>query len=103
MSVPQAVSGSGSQGSGEPWLPEPETAWGTLTLCPDLNDPANLTRSLYPTIPGDYRLFYANVRDTILGHAKLAVSAEDAFRTLRILDLARESHKQRRTLPVTWD
>lgn len=85
------------------WGEEPETAWGTLTLCPDLNDPANLTRSLYPTTPGDYRLFYANVRDTILGQAKLAVTAEDAFRTLRILDLARESHKQRRTLPVTWD
>lgn len=90
-------------GSTDPWLPEPETAWGTLTLCPDLNDPANLTRSLYPTIPGDYRLFYANVRDTVLGKAKLAVSAEDAFRTLRILDLARQSHHERRTLPVTFD
>jgi predicted dehydrogenase len=103
-------------GSQDPWLPEPgvpgqlagwgeepETAWGTLTLCPDLNDPATLTRSPLPTIPGDYRLFYANVRDTILGKAKLAVTPEDAFRTLRILDLARESHQQRCTLPVTWD
>jgi predicted dehydrogenase len=103
-------------GSQEPWLPEPgvpgqlagwgeepETAWGTLTLCPDLNDPAKLTRSPLPTIPGDYRLFYANVRDTILGKAQLAVTPEDAVRTLRLLDLARESHQQRCTLPVTWD
>jgi predicted dehydrogenase len=56
-----------------------------------------------PTTPGDYRLFYANVRDTILGKAKLAVTPEDAFRTLRILDLARESHQHRRTIPITWD
>ncbi|HTV09842.1 MAG TPA: Gfo/Idh/MocA family oxidoreductase [Candidatus Aquilonibacter sp.] len=90
-------------GSSEPWLPEPETAWGTLTLCPDLAQPADLTHSPLPTIPGDYRQFYANVRDTVLGKASLAVSAEDGFRTLRILDLARISHQQRRTIPITWD
>jgi predicted dehydrogenase len=90
-------------GSSEQWLPEPETAWGTLTLCPDLNDPAGLTRSPLPTTPGDYRLFYANVRDAILGKAPLAVTSEDAYRTLRLLDLARESHQQRCTLPVTFD
>ena len=90
-------------GSPEPWLPEPETAWGTLTLCRDLSQPTDLTRSPLPTIPGDYRLFYANVRDTILGKATLAVTPEDAFRTLRILDLARQSHQERQTLPVTWD
>jgi predicted dehydrogenase len=92
-----------SLNSSTPWLPEPETAWGTLTFCRDLNQPGNLDRSPYPTVPGDYRLFYANIRDTILGKATLAVTAQDGFRTLRILDLARQSHKLRRTLPITWD
>lgn len=90
-------------GSATPWLPEPETDWGTLTVCPDPGNPAILDRSPLPTIPGDYRQFYANVRDTLLGKAQLAITAEDAFRTLRLLDLARESSRQRRTLPVTWE
>jgi scyllo-inositol 2-dehydrogenase (NADP+) len=86
-----------------PWLPEPESDWGTLTLAPDLNHPAKLTRSPYPTLPGDYRQFYANVRDAIRGEAPLAVTAEDGYRTLRLIDLARQSSAEHRSLPVTWD
>jgi scyllo-inositol 2-dehydrogenase (NADP+) len=85
------------------WLPEPESAWGTVTLPVSLQQPTEFTRTRVPTIPGDYRQFYANVRDAILSKSPLAVSAEDGYRTLRILDLARESHHQRQTLPVTWD
>jgi predicted dehydrogenase len=92
-----------SLNSSEPWLPEPESAWGTVTLPLNLQQPTEFTRTPYPTIPGDYRQFYANVRDAILGKAPLAVSAEDGYRTLRLLDLARESHQHRRTLPVTFD
>ena len=92
-----------SLASSEPWFPEPESAWGTVTLPLSLQQPAELTRTRVPTIPGDYRQFYANVRDAILGKAPLAVSAEDGYRTLRLLDLARESHQRRRTLPVTFD
>jgi predicted dehydrogenase len=68
-----------------------------------LQQPTEFTRTRVPTIPGDYRQFYANVRDAILSKSPLAVSAEDGYRTLRILDLARESHHQRQTLPVTFD
>ena len=89
-------------GSPQPWLPEPEAAWGSLTLPRDPADPASLTRTPYPTVPGDYRLFYANVRDAILGIAPLAIPAEDGFRTLRLLDLARQSSEERRTLDVTF-
>jgi len=90
-------------GSSEPWLAEPEADWGTLTLAPDLSQPGQLTRTPYPTIPGDYRGFYANVRDAIRGDAELAVTAEDGYRNLRLLDLARQSSAEGRTLPVTWE
>ncbi|HEV2577309.1 MAG TPA: Gfo/Idh/MocA family oxidoreductase [Acidobacteriaceae bacterium] len=86
-----------------PWLPEPESAWGTLTVAHELTQNTQLTRSQLPTIPGDYRLFYANVRDAIRGSAPLSVTAVDGFRTLRLLDLARQSSELRRTLPVTFD
>lgn len=85
------------------WLREPESAWGTLTLATELTQNTELTRSPFPTVTGDYRQFYANVRDAILGTAPLAVTAEDGYRTLRLLDLARQSHQERRTLPVTFD
>jgi predicted dehydrogenase len=90
-------------GSPEPWISEPEADWGIVTVAVGLNHPAELTRSRYPTVPGDYRLFYANVRDAILGKAPLAVTAEDGYRNLRLIDLARQSSQERRTLPVTWN
>jgi predicted dehydrogenase len=89
--------------SKEDWLTEPESAWGTLTLAPDPSQPTALTRSTVRTLSGDYRQFYANIRDAIRGEAALAVPAEDGYRTLRLLDLARDASRQKRTLPVTWD
>ena len=89
-------------GSQEPWLPEPESAWGTLTLATERKEPVQLERTKYPTVTGDYRQFYANVRDAILGAAPLAIPAEDAFRTIRLLELALESSTQARTLPIDF-
>ena len=88
-------------GSSIPWLAEPESEWGTLTLAADpLHKPADLTRTEVPTVNGDYRLFYANVRDAILGQAKQAVSGIDAWRVARLIELARESSQERRTVNV---
>jgi predicted dehydrogenase len=84
-------------GSPQPWLPEPESHWGTLTLA---NPAGELTRSKHPTLPGDYRRFYANLRDAVLGTAPLAVPAEDALHTLQLLELAVQSSRERRTLAV---
>ncbi len=46
--------------------------------------------------------FYANVRDAIRGEAKLVVSAEDGYRTIRLLELALQSSDQNHTLPVEF-
>ena len=77
-------------GEGE-WLAEPESAWGTLTVAPEPADPGNLTRTKVKTELGDYRLYYANVRDAINGTAKLAVTPEDGYRVVRLLEMARAS------------
>ena len=73
------------------WLTEPASAWGTLTLAPDPAQPGTLTHTQVETEPGDYRLFYANVRDAILGTTPLAVPPEQGFRVVRLLELARQS------------
>jgi scyllo-inositol 2-dehydrogenase (NADP+) len=87
-------------GSQEPWLPEPEAAWGTLALAPNPAEPTQIVRRKVPTEVGDYRHFYASVRDAILGVSPLKIPAEDAYRTIRLLELALQSSEQKRTLAV---
>lgn len=87
-------------GSDTPWFEDPESLWGTLTVCTKPTEPAELETKQLRTENGDYRLFYANVRDAILGKAPLAIPAEDAFRSVRLLELAVEASQQRRTLDV---
>ena len=84
------------------WLADPEADWGTLTIAPNPADPTILTRTRIRTELGDYRLYYANVRDAIRGTAPLAVTPEDGYRTIKLLELARESSDQQRTLPVDF-
>ena len=88
------------QGSLEVWLQEGESAWGTLTVAPNPTAPEKLVESRVKTELGDYRRFYANVRDAILGVASLALTAEDGFRVIRLLELARLSSAEGRTLAV---
>jgi scyllo-inositol 2-dehydrogenase (NADP+) len=83
--------------SGTAWGAEPGENWGLLTV------PAgdSFEQRRIPSVPCDYRDFYANVRDAILGRAKLAVTPEWALDVMRLLNLARESSERRCTLP--WD
>jgi predicted dehydrogenase len=86
--------------SSEPWLPEPESAYGTLTFARDTAKPTELERSVIPTIPGDYRSFYLNVAQSILGEAVPEVSARCAIRVARIIGLAQESGRTGSTVTV---
>lgn len=90
------------QGSPAVWLLEKESAWGKLAVAPVPSDPAMLVEKQIQTEPGDYRGFYANVRDAVLGSAPLAVSPEDGYRVIKLLELARKSSNERRTLQVQF-
>jgi scyllo-inositol 2-dehydrogenase (NADP+) len=90
-------------GSQQPWLPESQTAWGTLTLATKRTEPVALDRKPFPSVTGDYRVFYANVRDAIHGTTPLAIPPEDGYRVIRLLDLAQQSSDEQRTLPVTFE
>ena len=86
-------------GSGD-WLREDRSAWGTLTVAPVLDDPATLVRTQVETERGDYRHFYANVRDAVNGTAELAVPSAAGYNVVRLLELARVSSREGRTLEV---
>lgn len=79
---------------GADWGLEPEQCWGTLSRVGE-------TPRKVPTERGDYRGFYANVRDAIEKKAPLDVTPEQALRTMRALVLAHKSSRERRV--VRWD
>jgi scyllo-inositol 2-dehydrogenase (NADP+) len=89
-------------GSGDSWLEEDTLAWGTLTVAPVPADPGTLVKHEVITEPGDYRRFYANVRDAINGDAEQAVTAMDGYRVVRLLEMARESSAAGKTLKVEF-
>jgi scyllo-inositol 2-dehydrogenase (NADP+) len=75
---------------------EPESQWGELYVP---GQPAKKIK----TAAGDYRGLYANVRDAILGKAKLEVTPEQAWRTTRLIELARESSGEGRRIAFKRD
>jgi predicted dehydrogenase len=91
-----------AQGSQEVWLKEDSSRWGTLTVAPDPADPAMLVVSKVETEMGDYRGYYASVRDAVLGIAPPTITAEDGFRVIRLLELARQSSAEGRTIKVDF-
>ena len=86
-------------GEGE-WLMEPEAAWGTLTVAPVLDDPETRVKTVVRTEPGDYRSYYVNVRDAILGKSPLAVPSEAGYNVIRLLELARVSSAECNTIAI---
>jgi scyllo-inositol 2-dehydrogenase (NADP+) len=81
---------------GKDWGAETEQEWGTLSLA---GEPRSVTK--IKSEPGDYRGFYANVRDAIEKGTPLDVTMEQALRTMRALLLARKSSREERT--VRWE
>jgi predicted dehydrogenase len=58
-----------------------------------------------PTLPGDYREFYRNLREVLRGREQLAVSPQQALTVMRVLELARESGAKGESLApaAEWD
>lgn len=79
-----------------PWGAEPEEHWGVVTLA---QDGSPIERRI-PAVNCDYRDFYANLRDAMLGQASLFVTPEWALDVMRLLELARQSSAERRTIVV---
>ncbi len=80
------------------WGQEPAANWGTLSVEVDCS---MVTRLVEP-IPGDYRLYYAGVRDAFLGKSPAPVAPIDAWRVARLLEWAVESSTKRREIPCDW-
>lgn len=101
---PALVGGARVPQLGDPaeWLREDESAWGETAIASNPDAPDKLVRTRIKTEPGDYRGFYVNVRDALWGTATLAVTGEDGFRVVKLLEMARESSRKREQLMIEF-
>ncbi|HKV25392.1 MAG TPA: Gfo/Idh/MocA family oxidoreductase [Candidatus Acidoferrum sp.] len=79
------------------WGAEPEERWGVLSLFE--ND--EIVQKRVPSAGSDFRDFYGNLRDALLGKAEVTVTPEYALDVMRLLELARRSSGERRTLSTS--
>ena len=80
------------------WGHEAVHDWGTLNV--DVDD-CIVTRPVQP-IPGDYRRYYASVRDALLGKSRWPVPASAAWLVARLLEFAAQSSAERREIACDW-
>jgi len=76
------------------WALEKEENWGELTLVSD----GRTTTQRVPST-GDWRDFYANVRDAILGAAAILVTPQQILNVMVAMELAQQSSAERHTVP----
>jgi len=78
---------------GDGWGKEPENLWGLLNSV--AGSPFN---GRVETIPGDYRIFYNNIYETIRDGAELFVKPEEAVLSISILEACIESNRLKKTI-----
>ncbi len=77
------------------WGREPEELYGKLnTLVNGVHMIGNVESET-----GDYRSLYQNLYDAILGKEELAVKAQQARNTIRVIELASQSNEEKRWVP----
>ena len=75
---------------------EQEENSGVLTI---VNPDSTTAQYRVSPVSSDYRSYYANIRDVLLGTAAPAVTPQHALDVMRILELARDSNARRCTIP----
>jgi len=78
------------------WGEEPKEAWGTIT-----QGNGKLERAKYTTLAGCYPEYYNNVYRAITGKEELAVKPEQSRNVIRLIELAEQSAREKRLIPVT--
>lgn len=82
---------------GENWGKEPEEIYGILHTEID----GKIIRERYPSYAGDYALYYKNLYESIVNKAPVKERIGHGYNTIRLIELAFESHRQQRTIECT--
>ncbi|MCU0404285.1 MAG: Gfo/Idh/MocA family oxidoreductase, partial [Chitinophagaceae bacterium] len=79
------------------WGHEPENQFGILHTQIE----GEIIRKAYPTLPGNFGEFYSNMYETIIHGKPLREKPEHGYNTIRLIDLALQSHHEKRTVNCT--
>ncbi len=74
------------------WGEEPEEIWGVLNTVSE-------GRNIIKSESGSYADYYENVHAAINGNAELIVTAEQALNIIKVIELAMQSDKEKRSIP----
>ncbi|CAK7233547.1 hypothetical protein SBRCBS47491_008648 [Sporothrix bragantina] len=93
------------QPADETYGQEDPKLWGQLTTTKKIDDSQTKDDETgyyigqYPALPGNYFAYYENIVDAVRGKAPLAVDPQTSRDGIRLIELARKSHKKRATVP----
>jgi scyllo-inositol 2-dehydrogenase (NADP+) len=80
------------------WGQETTANWGVLHVG---IDGGTVSRPV-PALAGDYRAYYAGIRDALLGKSAPPVTGVDGWRVARLLEWAQESSDRRCEIACDW-
>ena len=96
LDIQESTLDGGAIPVGKDWGKEPESIWG------DINAEykgVKITGKI-ESEQGDYKDYFINLRDAINGKTEIAVKTEEARNVMKIIELAFESNKEKRTIKV---
>lgn len=88
---------AGELPAGNDWGREPEELYGLLHTVTD----GKLVREKWPSQAGNYGLYYQHLYETIRLGAPLKERPEHGYNTVRMIELAFESHRRQCTIPCS--
>ncbi len=96
LDVQEATLDGGAIPQGKDWGREPEDIWGTINT----EYKGVKIQGKVESEHGDYREYFINLREAILGKTEIAVKPEEARDAMKIIELAFQSSKEKRTIEV---
>ena len=93
--VQEALLKEGALNNVEGWGAEPEAQYGLLHTEVD----GEVVKKQFPSLPGNFGLYYQNLYETLVNGAAQNEKAAHGYNTIKLIETAFESSRQRRTLP----
>ena len=93
--VQEALLKEGTLPVGEDWGKEGEEKYGLLHT----EIEGSVVKKTITSLPGNFGLYYQNLYDTIVHGKELKEKPEHGYNTIKLIELAFESSRQKRTLP----
>ncbi len=97
LDVQEATLDAGVKPVGYNWGKEPKEIWGTINT----EYKGVKIEGTIESEQGDYRDYFINLRDAITGKTELAVKPEEARNVIKIIELAFQSDKEKRTISLS--